>query len=276
MLTVLIISLREFLEVFLIIGVFLSLSRTLKTGLGKEILTAALVGIAFSLSLATLFFIIGDRARMIFTEKNTDLLEGYLMTFSGFFVAYVIFTLHKFFVLDRSKMIIKTHQKLQQKVFDVSLFASIVLFIVREGFEIALFTATTSLFSRFIENFAGLLIGFICSALIGTITFFMYSRFPIGKIYKYTEYLIVLLGAGLVKNGLSELAEFYFHINLSTIMPLNFYFLPHNSTYIGHFINTLFGIEQNFSVIKLAIMLLYIAFIYQIFLKKNHFVSHTS
>jgi high-affinity Fe2+/Pb2+ permease len=151
-----------------------------------------------------------------------------------------------------------------------------VLLIIREGFEIALFTATTSLFSRFIENFAGLFVGFICSAVIGTITFFIYSRFPIGKVYKYTEYLIVLLGAGLVKNGLTELAEIYFHINLSDLLPIKLFFLPNSSTYIGHFLNTLLGVEQNFSIMKLAIMVGYIAIIYHMFLKKPHLVSHTS
>ena len=81
------------------------------------------------------------------------------MIFSGFFIAYVVFSLHNFFVLNRSRAIIKDHQKLQQNIFDLSLFLTI-FFVVREGFEIALFTATTSLFFKFIENLFGLILGF--------------------------------------------------------------------------------------------------------------------
>src|SRR3990167_7960211 len=138
MLTTLVISLREFLEVFLIIGVFLGISKKLKIKKEKEIILASAIGIIISLLLPISVFLLGSKARAILTEKNSELLEGYLMVFSGFFLAYVIFSLHKFFVLKRSKFIINAHQKLQQNIFDLSLFLTIIFFIIREGFEIAL------------------------------------------------------------------------------------------------------------------------------------------
>src|SRR3989344_1654331 len=190
MLTTLVISLREFLEVFLIIGVFL--------------------GIAISFMLPITTFLLGDKARAVLSEKNAELLEGYLMIFSGFFIAYVIFSLHNFFALKRSKHIISAHQKLQKNIFDISLFLTIVFFIIREGFEIALFTATTSLFTKFLENLAGLFIGFTISSVLGVLTFLAYLKFPISKVFKITEYLIVILGASFVKNGFTELFEVYF------------------------------------------------------------------
>jgi len=55
-------------------------------------------------------------------RKNAEILESYLMIFSGFFIAYVVFFLHNFFVLNRSRAIIKGHQKLQQNIFDLSFF----------------------------------------------------------------------------------------------------------------------------------------------------------
>ena len=129
MLTTLVISLREFLEVFLIIGVFLGISRKLKIHREKEIVLASIIGIAISFMLPITTFLLGDKAREILTEKNADLLEGYLMIFSGFFIAYVIFSLHNFFVLKRSKTIIDAHQKLQKNIFDISLFLTIVFLL---------------------------------------------------------------------------------------------------------------------------------------------------
>lgn len=88
------------------------------------------------------------------------------MIFSGVFIAYVVSSLHTFFILHRSKTIIFAHQKIQQNIFDLSLFATIIFFDVIEGFEIALFTATTSLFSKFIENILGLFGGFFISLIV--------------------------------------------------------------------------------------------------------------
>ncbi len=264
-----IISFREFLEVFLIVGVFFGLSKKLNLKREKEILTAAILGIVISFLLPIATFIAGDKARLVINEKNAELLEGYLMIFSGFFLAYVIFSLHKFFVLQRSKNIISAHQKLEKNIFDLSLFLTIVFFVIREGFEIALFTATTALFSKFAENLVGLGLGFLAASAFGILTYFSYIRFPIGKIYKLTEYLIVLLGAAFVKNGIGELAEVYFNTHLSTIYPLKLSFLPASSTMIGHAMKTIIGIEQNFSLAKLAIMAIYIGLVYFLLLKKQ-------
>ena len=269
MLTTLVISLREFLEVFIIIGVFLGISKKLKLKREKEIILASAIGIVISFILPVSVFLLGDKARLILSEKNTELLEGYLMIFSGFFIAYVVFSLHNFFVLKRSKHLIVAHQKLQQNIFDISLFLTIVFFIIREGFEIALFTATTSLFSKFIENLAGLTIGFLASSTMGILTFLAYVKFPIGRVFKLTEYLIVILGAAFVKNGLTELFEIYFDFHLSTLFPINLNFLPAKSSFIGHMVKNIFGLEQNFSLAKLTIMSLYILFIYLMFLRKK-------
>lgn len=264
------ISLREFLEVFLIIGVFLGISKKLNLKREKEIIIASVIGIVISFILPLVVFLYGDRARVILNQENAELLESYLMIFSGFFIAYVIFSLHKTFVLHRSKSLIDAHQKLQQNVFDISLFLTIVFFIIREGFEIALFTATTSLFSRFVENLSGLFIGFTVSSLLGLFTFISYLKFSIGKVFKITEYFIILLGASFVKNGLTELVWQYFHADLSSIIPLRLGFIPSSSSYLGHLLNNLFGIEQSMSLVKLGIMFAYILGIYLLFLRKKN------
>ena len=137
----------------------MGISKKLNIKREKEIVFASLIGIIISIGLPIFVFLFSQQASRILTEKNAEILESYLMIFSGFFIVYVVFSLHNFFVLNRSKTIIKSHQKLQQNIFDLSLFLTI-FFVVREGFEIALFTATTSLFFKFIENLFGLILGF--------------------------------------------------------------------------------------------------------------------
>jgi len=271
MIATFLVALREYLEVFLIVGVFFGISRKLSLNREREIIAASILGILISLVLPTVVFALGEKAGSIFNEKNSGLLEGYLMIFSGFFIAYVVFSLHNFFVQQRSKAIIFAHQKMQQNIFDVSTFLTIVFFIIREGFEIALFTGTTSLFSRFVENIAGLFLGFSTSALLGLVTYFAYTKFPLVRIFKITEYLIIVLGASFVKNGLTELTKIYLDLRLSEVFTLTFWFLPAKTSFLGHLIKNLFGLERQLGFWQLIIMGSYLFFIYFFFLKKEAF-----
>lgn len=261
MFTTLIISFREFLEAFLIIGVFLGISRSLGLKREKEILCAALTGIILSLLLPTAAYLAGEHAKSILTEENAEAIQSYLMVFSGFFIAYVVFSLHQFFRRGRDLSLQKAREKITTR-FDLALFFTIIFFIFREGFEVALFTATASLLVTFRDNMMGLILGFALSSLVGMGTYFAYITLPIEKIFKYTEYLIILVGAALVKNGLTAMAELQLHLDLGNILPLPLRFLPDDEhSFIGHALNTLMGVEAHFSGAKLAIMICYAFFV---------------
>lgn len=267
MFTTAIIAFREFLEAFLIVGVFLGISARLKLKKEKEIILAATLGLVISVLMAIGIYFFGDRARAVLSQKSAEYLEGYLLVFSGLFIAYVIFSLHNTLRHSRGGALIKAHKKLQQNTFDISLFFTIVLLVLREGFEIALFTASTSLFATFIQNCLGLLIGFGGAAILGLTTFFAYTRFSIGKIFKATEYMIILLGASLVQIGVTKLVKIYWNIDLSNMVSIPLRFLPDKESLIGHLVMTLVGVDRNFSMVRLGIMILYVGVVYLLFLK---------
>lgn len=269
MITTAIIAFREFLEAFLIVGVFIGISRQLRLKKEIEIILAAGVGIITSLIIASGLYIFGNTARRILTEKNADSLESYLLIFSGFFIAYVVFSLHKAIRRGRGTTLISAHKKLQNNAFDLSLFLTIIFLVVREGFEVALFTASVSLFSSFSQNFLGLLIGFAAACFIGVLTYFAYLKFPISKIFRVTEYSIIVLGASLVQLGLTKLFVSLFNINLSLIGSLNFGFLPPENNIFAHLLRSFFGIDREFSLMRLMIMAIYIYGIYYLFLREK-------
>lgn len=255
---------REFFEVFLIIGVFFGMSKKLRLHREKEIALATFIGLAISLLLPIMTFVLGEKARVVFNERNADLLEGYLMIFSGIFIVYVVISLHSFFVRKRAVSLIKAHQKLENNIFDVSLFVTIVFFVVREGFEIALFTATTSLFATFAQNIGGLFMGFATASIVGLMTYTAYLKFSITQLYQLTEYMIIFLGATLVKNGIGELTHVYFQLNFEKIMPLFLAPIPDTSTFIGSLIHNLFGIKQHTGIIEIALLAGYIIFVHSL------------
>ncbi len=265
MLIIALVAFREFLEAFLITGVFLGISRKLELKKEREIYWAAGVGMIFSLVLSSLTYVFGDLARGVLTERNADMLEGYLMTFSGFFIVYLVLSLHGRLKKKDSDQISTVTGRVRPDAFDFSLFFTVFFMVIREGAEIALFTASTALFSVFFQNFVGLLLGFAGASVIGLAIFFLYTKFPIRKIFKATEALIVVTGAALVQRGLGELFEVYGDIHLSSIVPIPLNFLPDDETMVGHLLKGLVGIDREFSVMKLAIMVYYVAFIWFLF-----------
>jgi len=262
MFTTALIAFREFLEAFLIVGVFLGVSR--KMGLKKEmeIAIAASVGIAISFLLSTGTYAFGDAARAVLTQERAELLENYLMLFSGFFLAYVVFSLHQRISSNKKEIIQKTKTKLEKRAFDFSLFATIAFLVTREGFEIALFTAGTSLFAIFFQNMLGLFLGFGLAGIAGTAAFFAYTKFPIQKVFRVTEYMIILLGASMVQVGITELLEHQFNFHLADIVSFRFFFMPDEHSVIGHALRSFTGIDSEFSLPRLLIMVVYIAGIY--------------
>jgi FTR1 family protein len=269
MITTGVIAFREFLEAFLIVGVFLGISRKMKLKKELEISLAAGLGLFISLLMSIGTYMLGDRAHMILTEDRAEILEGYLLIFSGLFIAYVVFSLHDVIRHNRGSSLIKAHQKLQENAFDMSLFFTIIFLVLREGFEIALFTASTALFAEFMQNLTGLLIGFFSATIIGLMTFFAYIRFPIGKVFKATEYMIILLGASLVQNGVNEMLEHQFNIKLEQIIAIPLKFLPDKHSPLGHLIQSFFGIDRDFSLARLAIMAVYVLLIYMLFFRRK-------
>jgi FTR1 family protein len=267
-LTTAIIAFREFFEAFLILGIFLGVSRSLHLRKEKEIWLAAGVGVIFSFALATGAYILDSRVQNLITEKNADLIEGYLLIFSGLFMAYVVLSLHKSLASQKKKMMDVANAKLAQNIFDFSLFLAIVLMVTREGVEIALFTAGTSLFSAFSQNMLGLFFGFVFSALLGSVVYWAYIKIPLGKVIKATEYAIVLLGASLLQTGLTKLLLAGFGLNLSAVGPLHWSKLPGEDSLAGHFLQSLFGVDREFSLLRLIIMIAYVVSVYFLFMAK--------
>lgn len=205
MITTAIISFREFLEAFLIIGVFLGISKKLRLKRELEIGFAAGIGIAISLLLAITTYFFSKNLLIFFTEKNREIFENCLLIFSGSFIIYTVISLHNILHKIQVKISNKAHQKLQNNVFDISLFFTIMFLVIREGFEIALFTASASLLSVFIQNFIGVMFGFLSASIFGILIYFTYLKFSIKKVLKITEYIIILLGSLMIGNGIIKL-----------------------------------------------------------------------
>jgi high-affinity iron transporter len=273
MFTTAVIGFREFLEAFLIVGIFLGVSQKMALRKEMEIGVAAAIGLALALVLNIGVFFLGAHTRSLVTEHNADVIESYLQIFSGLFLIYVVFSLHQQMNKNKKESLAKAHQNIKKEIFDITLFFTIIFLVLREGFEIALFSASISLFSIFIQNLTGLLLGFVGAAVIGCLTYFAYTKFSIAKIYKATEYMIVILGAALFQTGLTNFLNSYYIFSLSDLGSFHLNFLPGEDSFIGTLLQGFFGVDSRFSAARLIVMLAYIMIIYILFLHKKNILQ---
>ncbi|MBX9765294.1 FTR1 family protein [Patescibacteria group bacterium] len=252
MLVTALIVFREFLEAFLLAGVFLGMSKQMNLKKEFEIILALAIGVSISVLLATGVFFFGDSARAVITEASAELLEGYLMLFSGVFIAYVVFALHRAMGKANRDAVQMAKDVLQATAFDISFFFLIIFLVLREGFEIALFTASVSLFADFATNMLGLFVGFVAATIVGVGIYFFYTKIPIKKVFTATEYAIVGLGAVFTSNGLMKMLEGQFGINVTGILPISVPFT-----------------EYAVSLLSPLIILAYIGAVYFLFLRKK-------
>ncbi len=270
MLTTFIIGLREYLEVFLIIGIFLGLNKKLLLKKEKEIFLASLLGISLSILLPIIFFYYNNLLKNLINKKYSEIFEGFLMIFSGIFISYIIFSLHNLIHKKTNKKIKEINKNnYYNNFFDLSLFLLIIFFILREGFEIALFTSTTSYFYTFYENIIGLLLSFSIASIFGILTFFGFSQLSIKKIFKFTEWLLILLGGSMIINGINELLEGLFNSKISYYLPIYLNFLPEKDSFLGHFLKTFFTLKQEYSFIYVIFLIFYFLLIKKIMIKSN-------
>src|SRR5579862_4325555 len=126
MFTTAVIGFREFLEAFLIVGIFLGVSKKLNLKKEKEIIVATITGMSLAMLFNSSVFILGDHTRSMVTEHNADVIESYLQIFSGLFLVYVVFSLHQRMNQNRKEMLSRAQINIKKEIFDISLFFIIV------------------------------------------------------------------------------------------------------------------------------------------------------
>lgn len=266
MLATLSLAFKEYLEVFLIIGILYAISNKLQPEAKKFIKNASITGVCFALVIPVIFFIFGNTVTQHLSENNIDLFESIVMIFSALFLAYVTISLHSIFYKNRNKIILETHKKIEHNLLDKTLFSVITLLIAREGLEIGLFTASVSLVSSFIANIVGLCIGFLFAAIIAYLIQKAMIKISLQSLFSFTQWIILIQGAALLQNGVSKLFNSFLHSSITFLTPINISILSSDSV-ITEFIKSFTGLSYEYSLLKLVLSVTYIATVYYIIKK---------
>ncbi|HYV20470.1 MAG TPA: Fe-S-containing protein [Verrucomicrobiae bacterium] len=199
----LVITLREGIEAALVIGIILTcLNRGGRGHLAKAVFTGLGAGVLASLGGALVV------SRLGWSEERY---EGWLMLLGSAFVLSMVLWMW------RTARGLK--QQIEQRVAAVvaragetgaawwGLFLLTFVLVLREGLETVLFLATVNLTTDALLSFAGGVLGLLLAAAFGVALVRGAVRVDLGRFFKVTEIVLLVLAAQLFIGGLHELGE---------------------------------------------------------------------
>ncbi len=201
----LLITLREGLEIALVIAIIVAYLR--KTGSGdrvRAVWTGSALAALASLIAGFIFYkLVGE-----FEGKWEQFIEGSLA-----FAAVAVLTWMIFWMRGHARGIAsELHSKIDAAIERSAAALAFVAFVAvaREGFETALFLISAETASASgAEVVIGGLIGLAISAVLGYLFFLGSDRVDLRKFFNWTGLLLILFAAGLFAKGVHEFREYF-------------------------------------------------------------------
>ncbi len=201
----LLITLREGLEIVLVVAIIVAYLR--KTGSGDRVgavwIGSALAAIASVVGGLIFYKLVGE-----FEGKWEQFIEGSLA-----FAAVAVLTWMIFWMRGHARGIAsELHSKIDSAIERSAAALALVAFVAvaREGFETALFLISAETASASgAEVVIGGLIGLAISAVLGYLFFLGSDRVDLRKFFNWTGLLLILFAAGLFAKGVHEFREYF-------------------------------------------------------------------
>lgn len=216
MLPVFAVAFREFLEAFLSIGVLMGISAKFNLHRTKGIIGGSIIAFFLVFILATVVFGADSAILKHLPKESLYLIEGWLYTLSGLFIAYAVFSLHKILAQYSQEDIKNTEKKaIEYKTSNWLLPFTAFLLVLKEGCEGIFFNVTNGLFYSFTQDITGIGLAFLVALLCGLLLQKFLNLISLKRIFRITEVFIILVGINAITEGLETLSTYYFNIDIS-------------------------------------------------------------
>jgi len=197
----LVVTLREGIEAALVVGIILGyLGRTGRVALRRPVLAGLAAGIVASVGCAFVFSSLGI---------EEERWEGWLMLVGAVFVVSMVIWMRRTARGLRRHIEERVENIAARPAAGVGIGLAILTFflILREGIETVLFLATVNLTTDALMAFGGGLLGLGLAAAFGIAFVRGTVRIDLGRFFKVTEIVLLVLAAQLLIGGLHELGE---------------------------------------------------------------------
>lgn len=255
MLASFLITFREGLEAFLIVGIILSyLSKLDATKYNKFIYLGVFIGIFISLFLAYIF-------QVLIYGIDNELYQQYLMIFILLF-ATIVLSYMVVWMANQSKLIKgKIEENLKQLVTTGNILGMIFLAflaVLREGIETVLFFSSMSISEDMSieDGLIGAFLGLIISIFLVYLLIKGTKNIPLKAFFKYTGLLILIIAGGLFGSAISMMQASDL---LPTFIPVVYDIsnILDDRSIVGTFLRALFGYNSSPTFIHLIAWFIY-------------------
>ncbi|HLW47503.1 MAG TPA: iron uptake transporter permease EfeU [bacterium] len=254
MISAFLITLREGLEMSLIVGILLAYLA--RTGRRRDF-PAIWTGVAFaalaSLVAAAVIFVTAGA----FTGRGEQVFEGAAFLTAVGVLTYMIFWMRREAVTLRASLQARMSEALRAH----SRTALVVLAAVavgREGIETALFFFATVRASSPLAGGAGAVLGLGAAVLLGWLLYRGTYRLDLRMFFNVTSALLLVVGAGLLTRGIGELQEARLVPVLVEQLWNSNRFVSQTST-LGNLLEAMFGYTSTPSLMQVAAYAVYLA-----------------
>jgi high-affinity iron transporter len=239
MLPAILLSLREGIEIALVIGIAQSTLQKLNRGDLKRMLwfgaaSAALVSFIVALIL--------NQIGAEFEGVGEQIFEGSAMLFAATLLTWMIFWMRH--TNSRMKSAIEAEVRASSSQGGFQLFFLAFTSVMRDGIELALFLFAAKLASDPLQSISGAVIGLAIAAALGWGIFTSSLKMDVRRFFTITNVLLILFAAGLVGRGIHEFNE-------AALIPAGIESLWNLSAFlseespIGQVLTTLFGYSSS-------------------------------
>lgn len=203
MLTAFLITLREGLEMSLIVGIILAYLARMGQ---RRYFPAIWEGVAGALGLSVLAGAIIVVTAGEFSGRGEQLFEALAMLTAVALLTYMIFWMRRQAATLRNDLQARLSSALQVGSSG-ALVALTVTAVGREGIETALFLFAAARASAPVPAIAGALLGLSAAVVLGVLIYGGSYRLNLRTFFNVTSLLLLLVGAGLLARGIGELEE---------------------------------------------------------------------
>lgn len=247
------ITLREGLEAFLLVGIALSyLAKLNARHYNKYIYLGAFVGLLLSLAVAVVFQVVVD-------QFSNELYRNYLMAGILIFATIVLTYMAIWMQRQAKNQVAQMQKELTDMVSTGNLWGLILLStlaVLREGFETILFFSALmySSMGEFSTQDAliGAIAGLVCALLLVWVMLKGTRNVPLRSFFRWTSLFIIIIAAGLLSSAINMLQA----AHILPILHAQLFDISHildDRGVFGTFLRALFGYNSSPGLLQLVV-----------------------
>jgi len=254
MISTFVITLREGLEVAIILAIILAYLKQLgQSEAAAKVWLGTGVAVLISVLAAVGIFFVLERAD---TGEFQDILEGSLKILAVVILTWMTLWMKK----EANGMSGELKAKVNQAVSNGSTWALASLAfisVIREGIETVLFVAGAAQGASTWQTVGGGLLGIMLAAIFGYVLYKGTYRLPLKSFFTVMSVLLIFMAAGLLSTGIHEFQELgYFPEGVEHIWSTKF--ILDQKSFFGSLLKAIFGYQDSPNLVQVLAYWIYL------------------